>query len=308
MAEVVLDGSLGQSGAVPDIVTSESGSIGTFLTDLAVGLLQNPFYALSEGNVLPIIVFALLLGGALASLGSRTDHLVTVLSQFNDAMMRLVEWIMIFAPLGVLGLIAKAVATSGLDVLYGLGMYCFAVVVGLSVHCILLLVIFLKGWGGFSIRKFLSGVRAPLAIAFSTASSAAALPVTIDACNENLKQPKSVTGFVLPLGATINMDGTALYEAIAAMFIAQAYGIVLGPAEQFLIFLTAILASVGAAAIPHAGLITMVVVLSSVGLPLEGIGLILAVDKPLDMCRTMVNVMGDCIGTVVVGKGVEETT
>jgi proton glutamate symport protein len=221
-------------------------------------------------------------------------------------MMKLTSWIMRFAPFGVFGLIAKTVSIHGLGVLGGLGKYMLCVVLGLLIHAGILLFFYLKVVGRMGVGTFLAGVREPLAIAFSTASSAVALPVTMESCHKNLKVPKSVTGFVLPLGATINMDGTALYEAAGAMFIAQAYGISLGPEQQFIIFLTAILASVGAAAIPHAGLITMAIVLASVGLPLAGIGLILAIDKPLDMCRTMVNVMGDSIGTVVVGRGVPQ--
>ena len=297
---------LGTSGDLPQAITAAPArSLGGFFAELLKGLLQNPFKSLAEADILSVIVFSLLFGAVLASLGRQGEPLVRVLESFNAVMMRLTGWIMRFAPIGIFGLIAHTIAESGLSVLAGLGMYCLTVVLGLGAHALILLWFFLRGIGGMPIHLFHRGVREPLAIAFSTSSSAAALPVTIDACNNKLKVPKRVTGFVLPLGATLNMDGTALYEAVAAMFIAQAYGIHLGPAEQFVIFLTAVLASIGAAAIPSAGLVTMVIVLTSVGLPLDGIGMILAVDRFLDMLRTTVNVMGDCVGTVVVSKGLE---
>jgi len=297
---------LGSGGELPTMLAgSTSQNLGSFFSQLVVGLFDNPFHALAEAKVLPIIVFSLIFGAVLASLGSRAEPMVKVLEVFNSAMMKLVGWIMHFAPIGVFGLIAHTISESGLSVIGGLGWYCVTVLVGLGVHALVLLVVFLKGFGGMPIGQFQRGVRAPLAIAFSTSSSAAALPVTINACNQNLKRPQRVTGFMLPLGATLNMDGTALYESVAALFIAQAYGIMLGPAEQCIVFLTAVLASVGAAAIPSAGLITLAIVLSSVGLPLEGLGLIFAVDRFLDMARTTVNVMGDCIGTVVVSRGLE---
>lgn len=173
---------------------------------------------------------------------------------------------------------------------------------GLTIHCALLLTVFLRGMGRMSPREFLAGMRSALAIAFSTASSSSTLPVTMECVTDNLNVSTKTSSFVLPLGATVNMDGTALYESVAAIFIAQAYGIELGLGAQAIVFVTATLAAVGAAGIPSAGLVTMTIVLTAVGLPLEGAALIYGVDRVLDMCRTTVNVLGDSVGTVVIAR------
>jgi Na+/H+-dicarboxylate symporter len=176
------------------------------------------------------------------------------------------------------------------------------VVIGLTIHAFVTLPVLLKILGKYSPLKFIRDVFSAVATAFSTASSAATLPITMDCLQENTGVSNKVTSFVLPLGATVNMDGTALYEAVAAMFIAQAYGIDLSIGQQLIIMLTATLASIGAAAIPGAGLVTMVIVLRAVNLPLEGIGMILAVDRILDMLRTAVNVWGDACGATVIAN------
>ncbi|MHC4558226.1 MAG: dicarboxylate/amino acid:cation symporter [Planctomycetota bacterium] len=176
------------------------------------------------------------------------------------------------------------------------------VTLGLLIHAFVTLPVLLSTLGKYSPIKFIKDVFSAVATAFSTASSAATLPITMDCLQENTGVSNKITSFVLPLGATINMDGTALYEAVAAMFIAQAYGIDLSIAQQLIIMLTATLASIGAAAIPGAGLVTMVIVLKAVNLPLEGIGMILAVDRILDMLRTAVNVWGDACGAAVVAR------
>jgi Na+/H+-dicarboxylate symporter len=176
------------------------------------------------------------------------------------------------------------------------------VLLGLTVHALITLPLLLKLVGGANPIRFFGRVAPALTTAFSTASSSATLPLTIDCVETKAKVPSRVASFVLPLGATINMDGTALYESVAAVFIAQVYGIDLSLGQQVLIFLTATLAAIGAAGIPSAGLVTMAIVLNAVGLPLEGIGMILAVDRILDMCRTSVNVWGDTVGCVVVAR------
>ncbi len=265
-------------------------------------ILMNPFEAMAKGNVLGIIVFSLLLGLVLVTLGARGRPALDLADSLNEAMMKLVEWIMLLTPYGVFSLIAYQVARSGWDILLLLGKYMLCVLVALFVHGFLILPILLLILGRRSPLQFFSQVRSALGVAFSTSSSSATLPVSMEVSEHNAEVPAKVSGFVLPLGATINMDGTALYEAIAALFIAQIYGIDLGLGAQILIFMTAALAAIGAAGIPSAGTVTMVMVLSAVGLPLSGIGLILAVDRVLDMCRTTVNVWGDLIGAAILGR------
>jgi Na+/H+-dicarboxylate symporter len=217
-------------------------------------------------------------------------------------MFKLTGWIMRLAPYGVFALIASVVGTMGLKAIGSLARYMITVTIGLLIHGCIILPILLIAFGRYSPLKFIKDMFNAVATAFSTASSAAAFPVTMECVEENAGVSNKVASFVLPLGATINMDGTALYEAVAAMFIAQAYGIDLSIGQQLIVVLTATLASVGAAAIPGAGMITMAIVLKAVGLPLEGVGLIVAVDRLLDMCRTAVNVWGDSCGTVIIAR------
>ena len=216
--------------------------------------------------------------------------------------MKMVHIVMLIAPLGVFALMANEIASSGLSVLLVLLKYMATVIIGLSIHAVIILPAILWVLGRMNPLVYFRGIREALAIAFSTSSSSATLPVTMRCLNRNLDVPEQVTGFVVPLGATINMDGTALYEAVAAIFIAQLYGIDLSFGAQATIFLTATAASIGAAGIPSAGTVTMVMVFTAVGLPLEGIGLILAVDRILDMFRTTVNVWGDGTGAVVIAR------
>jgi len=288
---------------------AEMGSdltVDTLLRDFLVskdrGAIRNPFDALASGNVLGIILFALLLGGAITSIGEKGKPLLAFFRSLDAAVMKVIDWVMWLAPLGVFVLLQKSLADGGLGALKALAAYSGTVTAALAIHGLVALPIIVRVLGGMSPLTWLRGIRPALAVAFSTASSAATLPVTMDVCEENLDVPAPVASFVLPLGATMNMDGTALYEAVAAMFVAQAYGIELGLGQQIIIFLTAAAASIGAAGIPSAGLVTMAMVFTAVGLPLEGIGLILAVDRFLDMFRTTVNVMGDTAGAVVVAR------
>jgi Na+/H+-dicarboxylate symporter len=210
-----------------------------------------------------------------------------------------------FAPIGIFVLMTGIMAKTGFDAIKALGWYILTVVLGLTLHAVFLL--FVASWRHkCSPVHILKNLSAPLLTAFSTSSSAATLPITMTTVEENLGIRKDTAKFVLPLGATVNMDGTALYESVAAIFIAQAFNIDLTIGQQIVIFMTASLAAVGAAAIPGAGLITMSIVLGAVGLPLEGIGLILAVDRLLDMFRTCVNVFGDCVGTIVVDSMIKK--
>lgn len=262
----------------------------------------NLFDAMAKDKVLSIIFFALLLGVAVSSLGEQGKPVVVLFEALNAVMMKITDWIMRLAPFGVFALMAHTVGTMGLAVIKPLALYMVTVMLGLTIHACITLPVLLHVIGKYPPTRFVRDVFGAIATAFSTASSAATLPITMDCVRENTGVSNKIASFVLPLGATVNMDGTALYEAVAAMFIAQAYGIELHLSQQLVIMLTATLASIGAAAIPGAGLVTMVIVLNAVNLPLEGIGMILAVDRLLDMLRTAVNVWGDACGAVVVAR------
>lgn len=266
-------------------------------------LFKNPFQALAGGDILAVIVFALMFGISVTTLGPRSKTLIEVASASNDAMMVMTDWIMrVIAPVGVFALMADVVSALGIDVLRSLAGYMVAVLLGLGFHGFVILPALLWMVARVSPVRFFQGSRKALAISFSTASSSATLPVSMELAEKELDCSAKVAGFVLPLGATVNMDGTALYEAVAALFIAQLYGIPLSLSMQVLVALTATLAAVGAAGIPSAGTVTMVMVLNAAGLPLDGIALILAVDRILDMCRTSVNVIGDLSVAVMVDR------
>jgi Na+/H+-dicarboxylate symporter len=274
------------------------------LADLLLGLVPlNPFKSLAEGKVLQITFFALFLGFATLALPeARRRLLFDFFEAVIDALIRLIRWIIWLTPLGVFAIVSSIVAEKGLSPLLALSKYVATVVCGRLFHGVLTLGAVLWFFTRTAPWNYLLKVREALLVAFSTASSSATLPISLEVAEEKAKVPKKIAGFVLPLGSTINMDGTALYEAVAAMFIANVYQVPLGPAEQITIFLTATLASIGAAGIPSAGLVTMTMVLQAVGLPLEGIGLLLAVDRFLDMLRTSVNVWGDPIGARVIAR------
>ena len=263
---------------------------------------SNPLGSMAKGEILPTVVFAVLFALALVQLKPRSKSVVDVLSVTCDAMMVIVNVLLKFAPLGVFALITSTVAQSGIGVLTNLAWYCLAVVLGLTLQIVVVYPIMLITFSTVSPLAFFSGMKNAILFAFSTSSSSATLPVTMKCLEENLHVDKKVTNFVLPLGATVNMDGTALYEAMAAIFIAQAYGIDLSIGQQIIIFLTANIAAIGAAGIPGAGLVTMAMVLNAVGLPLEGLGIILAVDRILDMFRTATNVAGDGAVTIIVAE------
>jgi len=288
-----------QVKSAADLSTQEAVSVVSIIEDIVP---ENLFEAMAADMVLSIIFFSLLLGVAISSIGEQGKLLVAFFESFNAVMMKITDWIMHLAPLGVFALMAYTIGTMGLSVVRPLAVYMATVILGLSIHGFVILPILVRTFGKYSPTKLIKDVFSALATAFSTASSAAALPITMDCMRTNTGVSNRVASFVLPLGATVNMDGTALYEAVAAMFIAQAYSISLSVGQQLIIMLTATLASIGAAAIPGAGLVTMVIVLRAVNLPLEGIGMILAVDRMLDMCRTTVNVWGDCCGAAVIAR------
>lgn len=294
--------------AAPETIGhQDSYSFFRWLTDQ---IPSNILKAAAETKVLPVIVFALIFGGVLTTIGSKGRTVISFCDAINEVFMKIVQMIMWFAPIGIFGLVAGQLAAEGglnqiMSVIAALGKYSLVVVIGLLVHGVVILPLALKFIAGKSPLEYFVGMSQALTTAFATASSSATLPVTMDCVEEKNDVDKRASSFVLPLGATINMDGTALYEAVAALFIAQAYGISLGIVGQVTICLTAVLASVGAAGIPQAGLVTMVLVLQAVGLPLEGIGMILAIDWLLDRFRTTVNVWGDSIGAAVIATTAE---
>ena len=258
---------------------------------------RNIFNAMMRMDILPLIMFSLIFGAALSVLGEKGRMTLDVISVLNDAVHKIVDWIMVTAPVGIFGIIAARIGEAGgfqgfLPELIAVGKYSLTVVLGLSIHGLIILPLILFLLGKRNPFKFIAGMASALLNAFSTASSSATLPLTMENAERANKISKRTSSFVLPIGATVNMDGTALYEAVAAIFISQVYGIQLGMMEQSVIFITATLAAIGAAGIPEAGLVTMVIVLKAVGLPIEGIGLILSIDWLLDRFRTTVNVWG----------------
>jgi len=263
---------------------------------------DNIFRAMADGDVLPVIFFSLLFGAALLGVKEKAQSVVVFFQSFDAVMMKLTDWIMRLAPIGVFALLAVMVSRINRDDILALAKYMLTVLLGLAIHACVVLPILLSVLAKRNPQDFFRQMFNALVTAFSTDSSAATLPVSMECLEQNAKLPDRITSFVMPIGATVNMDGTALYEAVAVMFIAQAYGVEMTLANQLVIALTATLASIGAAAIPSAGLITMVIVLRAVNLPLEGIGMILAVDRILDMCRTTVNVWGDACGAAIISK------
>lgn len=272
-----------------------------FLVDIVP---SNIFEALTNNaSMLQVIFFALIFGIALIMLPSeKTRATKDLIDSLNEIVMKMIHLVMLLAPYGVFALIAALmsdVAGTNPDdtiALFGsLGLYALTVIIGLIVVVFLIYPVLISLLTRISFRQFLRGMAPAQLLAFSTSSSAATLPMTMECVEENLGVKKEVSSFVLPLGATINMDGTSLYQAVAAVFIAQIYGMDLTFGQQLTIILTATMASIGSAAVPGAGMIMLVIVLTSVGIPTEGIALIFAVDRPLDMLRTVVNITGDAM-------------
>ena len=268
---------------------------------------SNVFKAMVRTDILPLIFFSLLIGAALSMLGELGRPVIAVISGLNEAVMKLVHWIMYVAPFGIFGLIAgrigEAKGFAGFwPELVAVGKYSATVLLGLGVHGVVILPLLLLFLGRRNPLAYFRGMATALLNAFSTASSSASLPLTMEGVENQNGVSRRTSSFVLPLGATVNMDGTALYEAVAVMFIAQVYAINMDPAQQIVVVLTATLAAIGAAGIPEAGLVTMVIVLRAVDLPVEGITLILSIDWLLDRFRTTVNVWGDSIGAGVIER------
>jgi len=295
-----------QQTVVPGTIAGKE-SIG--FVDIIQSLISpNLIAAAAETQLLPIIIFCLIFGAALTTTGEKGEPVMNFFHGLNEVMMKIVIWIMYFAPVGIFAMIAARLGQAGGGAAFWneitqVGWYIVTVVLGLTIHFFVLLgILYFFTRRGFAYVKTM--LRA-LLTAFGTSSSSATLPLTIE-CAIEAGVDKRAVKFVLPLGATVNMDGTALYEAVAVMFIAQAYAISMSFSEQVIIFITATLAAIGAAGIPQAGLVTMVIVLTAVNLPLEGIGMLLAVDWFLDRLRTTVNIWGDSAGAAILENVLEK--
>lgn len=276
--------------AVPSI-------IGTVLNIIP----KNPLQGLVSGNILQVIAFALFLGVASTLLPeSKSKPFINFFDSLAEIMYKITAFVMYLAPIGVFALIAPVVSQYGLDVLLPLGMVIIAVYIGCVLHAVIVYSTAVKVFAKISPIKFFKGIAPAAITAFSTTSSSGTLPVTINCARKNLGVSEKISAFVLPLGATINMDGTALYQGVSALFLAQVYGIHLTTGQLLTVILTATLGSIGTAGVPGAGLIMLTLVLQSVGLPLEGLVLVAGIDRILDMARTSINVIGDASCAVVV--------
>lgn len=278
--------------------------VGIFLRMVPTNVVE----AAARGEMLGLIFFSLLFGYFLTRVQGRGGEVLLSFWQgVFEVMMRMTDWVMRFAPIGVFALVAKVAAGTGLAALQPLLLFLLTVLLALAVHFFLVLPLLLRLLGRVDPLRHYQAMAPALLTAFSTASSSATLPLTMECLEKNAGVSNRVSSFVLPLGATVNMDGTALYECVAVLFIAQAYGVELSLGMQFTVVLLALLTSIGVAGIPAASLVAIVIILSAVGLPAEGIGLILAVDRILDMCRTAVNVFSDSCGAVIIGRSEGET-
>ena len=277
----------------------EAPSLSSVLTSIVP---SNPILAMADGEMLQIILFAIILGIAITITGSKAESFKKGIISLNEIMMSMVTIIMKFAPLGVFCLIAKTFATQGIDMIIPLASYFFTVTLVLILHVLLTYSAFLKLIGKVSPFLFLKKMRTAIVFAFSTASSNATIPVTLNTVEKRLGVDKSVASFTVPLGATINMDGTAIMQGVATVFIASVYMVDLTIGDYLTVVLTATLASIGTAGVPGVGLIMLTMVLTQVGLPVEGVALIIGIDRLLDMMRTAVNITGDSMVSLITSK------
>jgi Na+/H+-dicarboxylate symporter len=293
---------LGLASAIP-----EAGTGTRSFSDILMGIVpSNLFQSMANGEILPVIFFSLLFGYFITRIkDEKRNFLQQFFDSAYDVIMKLTMLIIRFAPLGIFSIVAVEVAKNSdrlMDVAGSMGLYMLVVIAGLLCHALITLPLIVRIIGKAKPFVHLRNMMSALLTAFSTSSSSATLPLTIESTVNKSGVSPSVSSFTLPLGATVNMDGTALYECVAAVFIAQAYGIELSFGQQLIVVATSLLASIGAAGIPMAGLVMLSIILSAVNLPLEGLGLILAVDRILDMIRTTVNVWSDSCGAVVIAK------
>ena len=280
-------------------LAKEAPSLSSVLTSIVP---SNPILAMADGEMLQIILFAIILGIAITITGNKAESFKKGIISLNEIMMSMVTIIMKFAPLGVFCLIAKTFATQGIDMIIPLASYFFTVTIVLILHVLLTYSAFLKLIGKVSPFLFLKKMRTAIVFAFSTASSNATIPVTLNTVEKRLGVDKSVASFTVPLGATINMDGTAIMQGVATVFIASVYMVDLTIGDYLTVILTATLASIGTAGVPGVGLIMLTMVLTQVGLPVEGVALIIGIDRLLDMMRTAVNITGDSMVSLITSK------
>lgn len=287
-----------------DISTRIEQEIEFDLIDTFVNIVPtNPIKALANAEMLQIVFFSIMIGVTLSLVRKeKAQPVISFFEGISETMIKIVDLIMLTAPFGVFALIAATVGQFGFEILQTLVWYAIVVIAGLLLHLFGTLSLLVRFLAKMSPLKFFRGLREPMLIAFTSSSSAATLPVNMEATEKNLGVPKQITSFVLPLGATINMDGTSLYQAVAAVFIAQVYGFDLTLGQQLTILLTAVLASIGTAPVPGVGIIMLIIVLQAVHVPEEGIALILGVDRILDMSRTVINVSGDAAVASIVAR------
>ena len=281
--------------------TVSSSTEATSLVDTLLNVIpKNPVQSMANGDMLPIIVFALFVGIMLAKLGTRGSVVANFFSQFNDVMMEMTMAIMKIAPIGVFCLIARTFATVGFSAFAPMLKYMGNVTLALAIQCLIVYQILLFVFTRLNPFKFIKKFLPVMGFAFSTATSNATIPMSIDTLSKKMGVSKQISSFTIPLGATINMDGTSIMQGVAVVFIAQAYGIPLTMGNLATVVVTATLASIGTAGVPSVGLVTLAMVLNSVGLPTEGIALIMGIDRILDMIRTAVNITGDAVCTTIV--------
>ena len=281
--------------------TVSSATEATSLVDTLLNIIpKNPIQSMANGDILPIIVFALFVGIMLAKLGTRGSVVANFFSQFNDVMMEMTMAIMKVAPIGVFCLIARTFATVGFSAFAPMLKYMGNVTLALAIQCLVVYQILLFVFTRLNPFKFIKKFLPVMGFAFSTATSNATIPMSIDTLSKKMGVSKQISSFTIPLGATINMDGTSIMQGVAVVFIAQAYGIPLTMGNLATVVVTATLASIGTAGVPSVGLVTLAMVLNSVGLPTEGIALIMGIDRILDMIRTAVNITGDAVCTTIV--------
>lgn len=273
----------------------------TNLVDTILNIIpKNPIESMASGDMLPIIVFALFVGVMLAKLGSKASTVANFFSEFNDVMMEMTMAIMKIAAIGVFCLIARTFATLGFSAFKPMIKYMGSVTIALFIQCFIIYQILLFVFTRLNPMKFIKKFAPVMGFAFSTATSNATIPMSIDTLHKKMGVSKQISSFTIPLGATVNMDGTSIMQGVAVVFIAQAYGINLTPANLATVVVTATLASIGTAGVPSVGLVTLSMVLASVGLPVEGIALIMGIDRILDMMRTAVNITGDAVCTTII--------
>ena len=289
-----------------EVVTSEALSFKDFIYQFILGLFENPFASLANGKILPLIIFSILIGIALNEKNKALNPARDFFKSFYEIIFKIVNWIMYIAPFGIFGLLVNMVVSQNITIFSQVGIFMLIVIGVILFHGIIFLPTLLFIFNRINILSLWKGGRVSFISAFATSSSSATLPITLKASQNNFGVSKDVSNFVLPIGATMNMDGTAMYEAAAALFIANLVGLDLGLSQQFVLFFIAMIASIGAPGIPSAGMVTMAMVLQVLGLPLEALGILIPMDRLLDTFRTTVNVEGDLVGTLIIDKLVKD--